>query len=286
MACASISATPTAHVSDGRARVYVSLSTRRASSASSPTTTSCTGTSPATAGISRSITRAPQSRCRAPPTPAQLTTEAYTGPQGAKGRRYTASVDASSHAQFETTAKLGQREGLTIVVGFPKGLVAKPGLTQQAMWLFDDNKHLVVGGGGVLAAFLLLLARWWRVGRDPRGRAIMPQYEAPERLHAGGPAFRRPQGLRRPVFRVRPRRHRRARRHRDPPGRPHLRHQEGARRRLQRIAAPGGDAGRQPARARRRSSNSARRIASASSARAWRTANKSSNNAATTAISA
>jgi uncharacterized membrane protein YgcG len=123
------------------------------------------------------------------PAPAQLTTEAYTGPQGAKGRRYTASVDAASHAQFETTARLGQREGLTIVVGFPKGLVAKPGLTQQAMWLFDDNKHLIVGGGGVLAAFLLLLARWWRVGRDPRGRAIMPQYEAPEGFTPAGLRF-------------------------------------------------------------------------------------------------
>jgi len=118
--------------------------------------------------------------------PAQITTEAYTGRQGAKGRSYTASVDADSHAQFETTARLGPREGLTIVVGFPKGIVAKPGATQQALWLLADNKHLAVGGGGVLAAFLLLFVRWWRVGRDPRGRAIMPQYEAPDGFTPAG----------------------------------------------------------------------------------------------------
>ncbi len=112
--------------------------------------------------------------------PAQIKLEAYTGPQGAKGRAYSASADAPSQAQFETTAKLKAREGFTIVVSFPKGIVTKPDFAQQARWFFADNKHLVVGGGGVLLALLLLCSSWWRVGRDPRGRAIMPQYEAPE----------------------------------------------------------------------------------------------------------
>ena len=112
--------------------------------------------------------------------PDHLKLEAYTGPQGAKGRAYTAKSEGPSKAAFETTTKLAQREGLTIVVSFPKGIVAQPGFAQRAEWILSENKHLLVGGGGVLAAFLLLFARWWRVGRDPKGRAIMPLYEAPD----------------------------------------------------------------------------------------------------------
>ena len=120
---------------------------------------------------------------------AQLKVEAYTGPQGSKGRAYAATADAPSHAQFDTTANLHPHEGMTIVVSFPKGVVTKPDLTQQANWFLADNKHLLVGGGGVLVAFLLLFVRWWRVGRDPRGRAIMPQYEAPAGFTPAGLRF-------------------------------------------------------------------------------------------------
>ncbi len=55
-----------------------------------------------------------------------LKLEAYTGEQGQKGRDYVASADAPSHATFRATHVLAPREGLTIVVGFPKGIVAAP----------------------------------------------------------------------------------------------------------------------------------------------------------------
>jgi hypothetical protein len=48
--------------------------------------------------------------------------EAYTGPQGAKGRDWTAGLDAGV-ATYRTTRGLGPGEGLTIVTSWPKGHV-------------------------------------------------------------------------------------------------------------------------------------------------------------------
>lgn len=112
--------------------------------------------------------------------PGQLKLEAYTGPQGAKGREYSSSVDEASHAQFETVSRLPPHSGLTIVVSFPKGFVVQPSIVRMT------PRYLMVGAGGVLLALLLSLVQWWRVGRDPPGRAIMPQYEAPEGFTPAG----------------------------------------------------------------------------------------------------
>lgn len=122
-------------------------------------------------------------------TPDQLKLAAYTGVKGANGRAFSASADAPSHAHFATTAKLQAREGLTIVASFPKGVVTMPGFAQQAAWFFADNMHLLVGATGVLFAFLYLFAKWWRFGRDPRARVVMPQYEAPEGFTPAGLRF-------------------------------------------------------------------------------------------------
>jgi uncharacterized membrane protein YgcG len=110
----------------------------------------------------------------------QMSVTAYTGRQGAKGTRFSASVDAPSHAQIQTTAKLGSQEGLTIAVSFPKGVIAAPTSSQQWGWLLKDNRQIVAGLIGLLVTTLYLFIAWWRVGRDPRAGPIMPQYEAPE----------------------------------------------------------------------------------------------------------
>ena len=56
----------------------------------------------------------------------KITHEAYTGPQGAKGKDYRSSVDAKGRVRFEATRPLARGEGLTIVVAFPKGFVTPP----------------------------------------------------------------------------------------------------------------------------------------------------------------
>jgi len=117
--------------------------------------------------------------------PSSLKVEAYTGEQGAKGRDYIASADAPSHATFRATRALASREGLTIVVGFPKGIVAAPTAGTRATWFLRDNGGVLVGGIGLLLMWAYYFFEWVRVGRDPKAGVIIPQYEAPDGLSPG-----------------------------------------------------------------------------------------------------
>jgi uncharacterized membrane protein YgcG len=113
------------------------------------------------------------------PVPAaQLAAEGYTGPQGARGTDYTAGV-VDGGAEYETTRRLAPREGLTIVLTFPKGVVSAPSALARSRWFLQEN----VGAGVALAGLLLvcgfLYRRWDRIGRDPRPGPIFPRYEAP-----------------------------------------------------------------------------------------------------------
>jgi hypothetical protein len=112
-------------------------------------------------------------------------TEAYTGAQGAKGSDYRAKIDAPSHAIVQTTRPLAPREGLTVVVTFPKSIVVAPTNADDARWFLRDNAGVLIGAIGLLLVWLYYLWQWLRVGRDPKAGVIMPQYEAPEGLSPG-----------------------------------------------------------------------------------------------------
>jgi hypothetical protein len=108
---------------------------------------------------------------------------AYTGPRGAAGADYEARVDSA--ISFRTTRPLGRREGLTIVVAWPPGAVARPPAWREAWWLAIDNWPL-----GLPLATLAAMGFLWRAyGRDPRtDRSIKPEYGPPPGLvpAAGG----------------------------------------------------------------------------------------------------
>jgi uncharacterized membrane protein YgcG len=108
--------------------------------------------------------------------------EAYTGPQGAQGTAAAAERPAPGAARYRLTAPLEPREGLTIVLTFPTGLIAPPTTLQRAWWLLADNGGiLVVLFGGVLL-FGFCASVWHRVGRDPKPGIIIPRYEPPAGL--------------------------------------------------------------------------------------------------------
>jgi hypothetical protein len=115
----------------------------------------------------------------------QIQVEGYTGAQGDKGRDYSASADARSHAQIRATRALAPLEGLTVVVGFPKGIVAAPTTQQRTGWFLRDNGSVLVGGGGLALAWLYYLWQWVRVGRDPKPGVVIAQYEPPQGLSPG-----------------------------------------------------------------------------------------------------
>ena len=106
--------------------------------------------------------------------------EAYTGPQGAQGRGYSASVVEPGVARWELTAPLNPREGLTIVLSFPKGVVAEPTQTERAGWLLADNRGVLVAFAGFALLLFYVVRRWRQVGRDPRAGVVIARYEPPE----------------------------------------------------------------------------------------------------------
>ncbi len=117
--------------------------------------------------------------------PAQLPAEklkwtAYTGVQGARGSNWKARVEESGAVNFATTAPLRPREGLSIVVEWPKGLIAEPTPQQKLAWLLADNRSAAIGAVGVAGIFLYYFFAWIGVGRDPKGGSIMPQYAPPK----------------------------------------------------------------------------------------------------------
>ena len=124
----------------------------------------------------------------------ELRAEAYTGKQGARGRDYQYMVRDGS-AAFTSTAPLRAYEGMTIVVGFPKGIVGEPGLQRRAGWFLAENKGVAAGFLGFALMLAFLYWRWLAVGRDPRAGPRFPRYEAPKGLSAAAVRFIDRQGF-------------------------------------------------------------------------------------------
>ena len=115
----------------------------------------------------------------APVPIAQMSVEGYTGYQGARESDYRAELTAPGHAHFEATRAFAPREGMTIVVTFPKGLIPEPTSTQQLRWFLRDNRGALVGLLGWFAMLAYCVYEWRRVGRDPNPGIIIPRYEPP-----------------------------------------------------------------------------------------------------------
>lgn len=111
--------------------------------------------------------------------PANMRLDAYTGVQGAQGGDARGEVISPGIARWTLTAPLAPGEGLTIALGFPKGLVVQPTRAERVGWLLQDNRGLLVA----LATLGVLLAwcvwRWRAVGRDPEAGVIIARYQPP-----------------------------------------------------------------------------------------------------------
>ena len=109
-----------------------------------------------------------------------ITKEAYTGPFGAQGGDYRARLQASGHVHFEATTPLSPVNGLTIVVGWPKGFVDEPTRADQIGWLLKDNVNLLAAVIGYLLLLAYYVPVWRKYGRDPEEGVIVTRYEPPQ----------------------------------------------------------------------------------------------------------
>ena len=105
---------------------------------------------------------------------------AYTGPFGAKEQDYRVSHDGAGNIVFTTTRGLAPREGLTIAVAWPKGLVRQPTAAAGTVAYLRDNASLFSAVLGFLALLVYYLRIWSQVGRDPGKGTIIPLFEPPK----------------------------------------------------------------------------------------------------------
>lgn len=107
---------------------------------------------------------------------------AFTGAYGASEKNVTASPAGGNTIVFETTAPLNYKEGLTIVCGWPKGIVKPVPAPLKFFWFMTDNWYVFVP----FLVFSMMFILWRKKGRDPAlNRSIMPQYEPPDKLTPG-----------------------------------------------------------------------------------------------------
>ena len=108
-----------------------------------------------------------------------LNSAAFTGGFGAVGSNASSAPSPGGHT-FWTTKPLGPREGLTVVVGFPKGIVPEPSASQRRAWFFRDNLGAIIAAAGTALVFGFYFVIWRRVGRDPKGGVMVPRWDAPD----------------------------------------------------------------------------------------------------------
>jgi len=109
----------------------------------------------------------------------QIRIDAYLGETGAKGTQWTSRVPAAGIVSFSSQRPLRAYEGMTIAVGFPKGLVPEPTVLDRGARLLSDSVGSIIGLIGLLVVIGWQAWTWSRVGRDPLPGAIYPRYEAP-----------------------------------------------------------------------------------------------------------
>ncbi|BCW97573.1 MAG: hypothetical protein KatS3mg024_0400 [Armatimonadota bacterium] len=106
--------------------------------------------------------------------PQRLQANAWVGSLGSTER---AEVDlAQNGAVFRSPRPLGFAEGLTVALGWPKGIVQPPSMARKVVWFLLDNVFVLIP-----AIFLLAMTIIWRVyGRDPAvGQSVAVRYEPP-----------------------------------------------------------------------------------------------------------
>lgn len=126
--------------------------------------------------------------------PIEAASANVTLPDGASGLRATAftgvlgsrAEDAKvtttgNKIDVHTTRALGYREGLTVVIGFDKGLVQPPTTSAKIAMFLRSNWPFFIP----VILFLGMFWFWWTRGRDPVHGAVVVQYDPPDKLTPG-----------------------------------------------------------------------------------------------------
>jgi hypothetical protein len=101
----------------------------------------------------------------------------YTGYEGEARQDLVLRSTGDKSVLFETTAILRPGEGLTVAVGFPKGVVTPPSYADRLL-RHGTGTATLIGFGGLLLVLTYYLFAWIRVGRDPKGGPVIARWES------------------------------------------------------------------------------------------------------------
>lgn len=107
---------------------------------------------------------------------------AYTGRYGATGKDFTGEITGDDRLRVTTTGALQPREGLSVALVIPDGLVAPPAGAQAFHYWYLDNSRFILGGIGLAGVLIFYLLAWNAVGRDPPKGTIIPLFHPPPEI--------------------------------------------------------------------------------------------------------
>ncbi len=106
----------------------------------------------------------------------------YTGSTGEQGQ----DARLLSTDMVETTRPLHPGEGLTVVYGWPKGVLNPDAVflpETPGRWRVSPYRYALLSLCFLLVVYFLLV--WWRYGRDPSATTVIPLFHPPAGTEAG-----------------------------------------------------------------------------------------------------
>ncbi len=109
----------------------------------------------------------------------KMTMEGYTGKLGSKDQDVIATV-MDDGAMIKGTGMLGRKEGLTLVMTWPKGVITQPSSIENIKYFLINNSSFLMSIMTLIIVFIFLYRTWSKVGRDLKQGVIFPHYNPPK----------------------------------------------------------------------------------------------------------
>ena len=106
----------------------------------------------------------------------------YTGYQGSTASEAQVTEEAPGLITIVATRPLLPKEGLTVAVAFPKGVVDAPSSGQKLGWWLSDMLPMVIAFLSLAAVIGFLVYAWKNAGRDPPEGTVVPLFAPPDDL--------------------------------------------------------------------------------------------------------
>jgi uncharacterized membrane protein len=108
-----------------------------------------------------------------------LSYNCFTGACGSQERAAVMDPGDGQHLFFQTARELWPREGFTVFVAWPKGIVKEPEKVQRMGWFMADNGMWFIP----IVILIGIVQMWRRRGKDPStGRSVATAYDPPDNL--------------------------------------------------------------------------------------------------------